>query len=177
MIERSLPAGAEFLGRYGVNIPQLRGSLQEVAAAATQLIATRALTVGQNALWVALLFGLTLYLLFFFFRDGKRIVAGVARVLPLGVDRRERLPGKFAQVAHATVKGSLILAVAQGGLGAILFDCGHPGRRVLGRDHGGPFVVTRRRREPRVATRSAFPGYLGIIRRRVHRIDNSRRYP
>jgi predicted PurR-regulated permease PerM len=122
MIERSLPAVAEFLGRYGVNIPQLRGSLQEVAAAATQLIATRALTVGQNALWVALLFGLTLYLLFFFFRDGKRIVAGIARVLPLGDDRRERLLGKFAQVAHATVKGSLIVAAAQGGLGAILFS-------------------------------------------------------
>lgn len=121
MIERSLPAVARFLAGYGVDIDQLRVSLQNVAATATQFIAERALAAGQNALWVALLFGLMLYLLFFFFRDGERIVAGVARVLPLGEDRRHRLLLKFAQVARATVKGSLIVAAAQGGLGGILF--------------------------------------------------------
>jgi predicted PurR-regulated permease PerM len=121
MIERWLPAVSEFLNRWGVDIDQLRVSVQEIAASATQTIATRALAAGQNAVWVALLFGIMLYVLFFFFRDGKQIVAGVARVLPLGDDRRRRLLQKFAQVAHATVKGSLIVAAAQGSLGVILF--------------------------------------------------------
>jgi len=121
VIERSLPTVAEFLTRYGIDMTQLRVSVQEVAAAATQFIAERALAAGQNALWVSLLFGLMLYLLFFFFRDGERIVDGVARVIPLGEDRRLRLLQKFAQVARATVKGSMIVAVAQGGLGALLF--------------------------------------------------------
>ena len=120
-VERSLPALAEFLGRFGVNIAELRVSVQEAAAGATQFIAARALAAGQNVLWVTLLFGLMLYLLFFFFRDGDRIRANVARVLPLGEDRRRRLLQKTAQVAHATVKGSLIVAGAQGGLGVLLF--------------------------------------------------------
>jgi predicted PurR-regulated permease PerM len=121
VVERSLPAVSEFLRGYGVDIEQLRVSVQGAAAATTQFIAERALAVGQNALWSILLFGVMLYLLFFFFRDGERIVAGVARVLPLGDDRRQRLLRKFAQVAHATVKGNLIVASTQGGLGVVLF--------------------------------------------------------
>jgi predicted PurR-regulated permease PerM len=42
-------------------------------------VATRALGVGQDALWVTVLFALMLYLLFFFFRDGHRIVARMVR--------------------------------------------------------------------------------------------------
>jgi predicted PurR-regulated permease PerM len=120
-MERWLPALARLLDGYGIDIAQLRISLQDVAAGAAQYIASRALAFGQNALWVTLLFGVMLYLLFFFFRDGETIVARVARVLPLGEDRRLRLLHKFAQVARATVKGSLIVAIAQGGLGALLF--------------------------------------------------------
>jgi predicted PurR-regulated permease PerM len=121
VVERFLPAVTQFLTGYGVDIAQLRVSVQDVAAATTQFIATRALAAGQNALWVTLLFGLMLYLLFFFFRDGERIVASVGRVMPLGGDRGRRLVQKFAQVARATVKGSLIVAVVQGGLGVIMF--------------------------------------------------------
>jgi predicted PurR-regulated permease PerM len=119
--ERWLPQVTGFVGRLGVDIEQLRIAVQTAAAGATQIIAARALVIGQNALLVTLMFGLMLYLLFFFFRDGDRIVTSTARVLPLGEDRRIRLLQKFAQVARATVKGSLIVAVAQGALGAILF--------------------------------------------------------
>lgn len=121
MVERTLPAVTDFLARYNVDVAQLRVSVQQVAAGATRLIASRAFAAGQNVLWIALLFGLMLYLLFFFFRDGAAIVGNVSRVLPLGDDRRRRLLQKFVQVAQATVKGSLIVAAAQGGLGVILF--------------------------------------------------------
>lgn len=121
MLERSLPAVSGFLGRYGVDLAQLRISVQELAASATQIVATRALGVGQDALWATLMFVLMLYLLFFFFRDGPRIVASMSRVLPLGQERRTRLLLKFTQVVRATVKGNLIVAVVQGGLLALLF--------------------------------------------------------
>lgn len=121
MLERSLPAVAGFLDRYGVDLAQLRVSVQELAASATQIVATRALGVGQDALWVTGLFALMLYLLFFFFRDGDRIVARMAGVIPLGEERRRRLLLKFTEVVRATVKGNLIVAVAQGALLAVLF--------------------------------------------------------
>jgi predicted PurR-regulated permease PerM len=121
LLERSLPAVAGFLSRYGVDLVQLRISVQELAAAATRIVATRALGIGQDALWVTVLFALMLYLLFFFFRDGDRIVARMVRVLPLGEERRIRLLLKFTEVVRATVKGNLIVAVVQGGLLALLF--------------------------------------------------------
>ncbi|MFP4624135.1 MAG: AI-2E family transporter [Gemmatimonadota bacterium] len=121
MLERSLPTVAGFLDRYGVDLAQLRVSAQELASSATQIVATRALGVGQDALWITAMFALMLYLLFFFFRDGDRIVARIAGVLPLGVERRSRLLLKFTEVVRATVKGNLIVAVAQGGLLAMLF--------------------------------------------------------
>jgi predicted PurR-regulated permease PerM len=121
MLERSLPAVSRFLARYGVDLDQLRVSVQDLAASATQVVATYALGVGQDALWVMVLFALMLYLLFFFFRDGERIVARMARVLPLGEARRTRLLLKFTEVVRATVKGNLIVAAAQGGLLALLF--------------------------------------------------------
>lgn len=121
MLDRSLPAVTDLLERYGVDIAQLRVSVQEVAAVAMQSIAGWALAAGQNVLLMALLFGVMLYLLFFFFRDGDRIVEAVTRVVPLGADRKRRLLEKFAEVARATVKGTLIIAAVQGGLGAILF--------------------------------------------------------
>jgi predicted PurR-regulated permease PerM len=120
-VERSLPAVTEFLARYGVSVAQVRASVQEIAASGAQFVAGRALAAGQNVLWLTVLFGLMLYLLFFFFRDGDRMVANMARVLPLGDDRKQRLLHKFALVARATVKGNLIVAGAQGGLGAVLF--------------------------------------------------------
>ena len=121
MAERSLPAVTNLLERYGIDVAQLRVSVQEVAAVATQSIAGWALAAGQNVLLLALLFGVMLYLLFFFFRDGGRIMESVTYVVPLGPDRKRRLLEKFAEVARATVKGTLIIAAAQGGLGAILF--------------------------------------------------------
>jgi predicted PurR-regulated permease PerM len=121
LVERSLPALTHFLESWGISIAQVRASVQEASVFVTQLIASRALSFGQNALTLTVLFGLMLYLLFFFFRDGDRIVARMADVLPLGRDRKQRLLTKFAQVARATVKGNLIVAAVQGGLGAVLF--------------------------------------------------------
>ncbi len=121
LIERWLPAVAKLLERYGVDIEQLGASVQEVTARVAGSIAGWALNAGQNVLLIALLFGLMLYLLFFFFRDGDRILDGVMRVLPLGEDRKKRLLRKLAEVARATVKGTLIIAVVQGSLGALLF--------------------------------------------------------
>jgi predicted PurR-regulated permease PerM len=119
--ERSLPRVVDALARYGIGIEQVRTSMETSAIAATQFIGGQALAIGQNALSVAIHFGLMLYFLFFFFRDGERIVAGIIRALPLGDAREARLLARFAAVARATVKGTLLVAAAQGALGGILF--------------------------------------------------------
>jgi predicted PurR-regulated permease PerM len=121
-VERSLPRAAGFFAEYGVTTEQLRGALETAAIVVTQWIAGQALTLGQNALTVTILFVLMLYLLFFFFRDGDRIVQGVVRAVPMGDERERRLLAKFAEVSRATVKGTLVVAAVQGALGGILFS-------------------------------------------------------
>lgn len=119
--ERQLPVLTELLGRYGIQIGQIRASVQGAALTATQYVAGQALAMGQNALTTTVLFGLTLYLLYFFFRDGDEIMRGVIRALPMGDAREERLFRKFAEVSRATVKGTLVVAAVQGALGGVMF--------------------------------------------------------
>jgi predicted PurR-regulated permease PerM len=121
-VERHLPAATRFLAEYGVGTEQVRTSLEGAAIFATQYIAGQALALGQNVLIATILFLLMLYLLFFFFRDGDRILRGVIRAVPMGDLREERLMRKFAQVSRATVKGTLVVAVVQGVLGGVLFS-------------------------------------------------------
>jgi predicted PurR-regulated permease PerM len=121
-VERHLPAVTRFLADYGIGAEQVRTSLESAAIFATQYIAGQALALGQNVLIATILFLLMLYLLFFFFRDGDRILGGIIRAVPMGDLREERLMRKFAQVSRATVKGTLVVAVVQGALGGVLFS-------------------------------------------------------
>jgi predicted PurR-regulated permease PerM len=120
-VEQRLPAATELFARYGVDMQQIRSAVENAAVVATQWVAGLALGWGQNLLIAAIFFGLMLYFLFFFFRDGQRIVAGIVRALPLGGNREERLLQKFMEVARATVKGTLVVAAVQGVLGGIMF--------------------------------------------------------
>jgi predicted PurR-regulated permease PerM len=119
--ERSVPVLTRTLTRYGIEVEQVRNSFESAAGAATQYIAGQALALGQNALILALLFGLTLYFLFFFFRDGERIIQALIRAIPMGDEREKRLFRKIAEVARATVKGTIVVAAVQGAVGGLLF--------------------------------------------------------
>ena len=70
---------------------------------------------------VTALFFLMLYILFFFLRDGNRLVATLVRVLPLGDVRERQLLVKFAEVSLATIKGTLVVGAVQGAIGGVLF--------------------------------------------------------
>lgn len=120
-VERSVPALTRVATRYGVDVDRVRDALQGAAGSATQYIAGTALAVGQNALTLAVLFGLMLYFLFFFFRDGERIVQALVRAIPMGDARERRLFRKIAEVSRATVKGTIVVAAVQGAVGGALF--------------------------------------------------------
>lgn len=121
LIERSLPALADLLGGFGIEIESLRSAVEDAAVAASQYVATQALALGQDALRFGVLSALALYFLFFFVRDWERMLDGVVRVLPLGDDRERRLFAKFAEVARATLKGTLVVAAVQGAIGGVMF--------------------------------------------------------
>lgn len=120
-IERQVPLISGMLQEYGIDVGNLRTSIEAAALNISQYLASQALSMGQNVLIVTALFAMMLYFLFFFIRDGDLIVNGMIRVLPLGDERERRLFRKFAEVARATIKGTLVVATVQGGIGGILF--------------------------------------------------------
>lgn len=121
VIERSTPALTDLLASYGIEIEGLRTSIENAAVTASQYIATQALAIGQDMLTFAVFFALMLYFLFFFVRDWERILDGIVRALPLGDERERRLFARFAEVARATMKGTLVVAAVQGMIGGVLF--------------------------------------------------------
>lgn len=115
----------------GVEPARLQAQLSSSAVEISQFIASRALSIGQDTLRVGLYFFLMLYLLFFFMRDGQRMLDTAVRVLPLGDDRERQLFARFAEVSRATIKGTLIVGVVQGVLGGITFSLLGLGAPVL----------------------------------------------
>lgn len=120
-IERSMPPLAAVLDNYGIDGERVRASVESAAVAASSFIAGRALAIGQNMLTITVLFGLMVYLLFFFVRDWEHILDRVVGALPLGDERERRLFTRFAEVSRATMKGTLVVAAVQGAIGGVLF--------------------------------------------------------
>ncbi|MEM1040991.1 MAG: AI-2E family transporter [Bacteroidota bacterium] len=119
--ERWLPLASEQMQRFNVDFDRVRESLENTAVTVSQFVASQAIALGQGAVNVLILFVLTLYLLFFFLRDGDRLIEGLIRALPLGDPRERKLFARFAQVSRATVKGTLVVGIVQGTLGGLLF--------------------------------------------------------
>lgn len=115
------PLANDYLERFDVDVEGLTQRLSTSAVAISQFIASRALGIGQDVLRITALFFLMLYMLFFFLREGSQLVVTLIRVLPLGDVRERQLLAKFAEVSLATIKGTLVVGVVQGAIGAVLF--------------------------------------------------------
>lgn len=130
-LRRRMPQVLSLMESVGVEPARLQAQLSSSAVEISQFIASRALSIGQDTLRVGLYFFLMLYLLFFFMRDGQRMLDTAVRVLPLGDDRERQLFARFAEVSRATIKGTLIVGVVQGVLGGITFSLLGLGAPVL----------------------------------------------
>lgn len=119
----SLPSWAfQVLDRFGVS--DLRGLTDKLSsglAEVSRVVVVRALQVGQNTFSFLVNLLVMLYLLFFLLRDGQEIYGRIRDSVPLHVDHKRALFNKFAVVIRATVKGNLVVAILQGGLGGLIF--------------------------------------------------------
>ncbi|EGD59528.1 hypothetical protein Y88_2706 [Novosphingobium nitrogenifigens DSM 19370] len=122
------------LGDLGLADPEtLRQRITRGLAGGLQAIAPQILNVGQGALGLFLTLGVMLYLTFFLLRDGRGIAERIERALPLPALQRRRLLSEFVSVVRATVKGSMTIAVVQGGIGGFTFwMLGLPGALLWG---------------------------------------------
>ena len=103
------------------SVSALQDKLSAVSVQASQLIATRALNIGQNTLQFVVSLGVMLYLLFFLLRDGRSLATRIRNAIPLKESQKTNLSSKFTTVIRATLKGNLMVASCQGLLGGLIF--------------------------------------------------------
>ena len=110
------------LERFGLgDFGAIQHKLTAALAQGSQLIARQALSIGQNTFDFLVSFFIMLYLVFFLIRDGGGLTRQIIDAFPLQADHKRQLFAKFTTVVRATVKGNVVVALVQGGLGGLAF--------------------------------------------------------
>jgi len=108
--------------RFGMaDVAGLQSRLLDGLNETGQLIATRVLRYGQNTFELLASLFIMLYVAFFLLRDGDALVATLRDSVPLTPRHQRLLSLKFSTAIRATVKGNLLVALLQGGLGGLAF--------------------------------------------------------
>ncbi|MFJ2713958.1 MULTISPECIES: AI-2E family transporter [unclassified Pseudomonas] len=116
------PYFQHLLDRFGMGeLNGLREKIVKASMQGSQVLASQAFSFGQGTFEFVVSFGIMLYLLFFFLRDGPELVRKIRTAVPLQENHKRRLQLKFNRVVRATVKGNLVVAITQGALGGAIF--------------------------------------------------------
>jgi len=105
-------------------VPSQEQLLEQVGTAAKTAGAFLvSFAAGMTATTAALLLNLfvMLYAMFFFFRDGHKILERIFYYTPLSDEDETRMLTQLASITRATVKGTLVIGIIQGTLAGIAF--------------------------------------------------------
>lgn len=75
----------------------------------------------EGSIWVALQIMTMVFVLFYFFRDGRRFMSGLHDLAPLSGQELERLSTRVQDSIYATVYGTFLTGMIQGVTGGLLF--------------------------------------------------------
>jgi len=110
------------LDRFGLgNLGALQKKVTALVTQGSQFLTTQAIGIGQNTFDFLVGFFITLYLAFFLLRDGAGLARRIGEAIPLDARYKRDLFSKFTTVIRATVKGNILVAIAQGALGGLAF--------------------------------------------------------
>jgi predicted PurR-regulated permease PerM len=105
-------------------MPSQEQLLEQVGTAAKTagafLVAFASRMTATTAVFLLNLF-VMLYAMFFFFRDGDKILERIFYYAPLSDQDEARMLTQFASITRATVKGTLVIGIIQGALAGIAF--------------------------------------------------------
>ena len=119
----ALPAWVtDLVDRFGLmNLGSMQERLSTGLMQGSQFVATKAFNIGQNTFDFIVNVCIVLYLLFFLVRDGDDLARRIRTAIPLHPDQQRELFNRFTTVIRATVKGNVVVAIAQGALGGLAF--------------------------------------------------------
>ena len=103
--------------------------IKEMATTGGKLLGTVINKTSKGTFQAVMVLFITLFTLFYFFIDGERLVQTIQSFIPLQPSYTKALFRRFVSVTRATVKGTILIGIIQGGLGGLvlwIFDAGSP---------------------------------------------------
>jgi predicted PurR-regulated permease PerM len=106
------------------HVPSQEQLAESVATAAKSaggllVVAASRMTAGTAAFLLDLF--VMVYAMFFFFKDGEKILEKIFYYIPLSDEDETRMLQQLTSITRATVKGTLVIGVIQGALAGIAF--------------------------------------------------------
>ncbi len=110
-----------FTAQFNIDDRFWMEKFSEITKTVTNFIFTSVKDLTQNSLAFIAMLVIMFYTLFFFLRDGEKMLNYLMHLCPLGDKYEKMLYKKFASTARATLKGTVIVGCIQGALGGLLF--------------------------------------------------------
>jgi predicted PurR-regulated permease PerM len=118
-----------WLSRLPIDQVNWRQGLQSAVAATAAFAGGLLQQTSRGTLHFVLMLFMTLFTMFYFFRDGPAMVHKLRSLIPLDREYKNAIGARFTSVARATVKGTLLIALVQGTLSGLtmwIFGVGSP---------------------------------------------------
>ena len=109
------------LGKFLPEQADLLAKLGELTRSTGQFLANSVVGFTRGTAAITLQIFVLIYAMFFFIRDGAKILDKILYYVPLPPESEQELIDKIISVARAVLKGSLVIAVIQGGLAGLAF--------------------------------------------------------
>jgi predicted PurR-regulated permease PerM len=116
-VMQRFPALAKYMPSQEQLLEQV-GTAAKTAGAFLVTLASR-MTVTTASFLLNLF--VMLYAMFFFFKDGHKILERIFYYLPLSDEDETSMLARFTSITRATIKGTLVIGIIQGALGGIAF--------------------------------------------------------
>jgi len=118
---RWLPARVPFLERFLPDPQTWVGPLRELGSRVGPALMGVVASATRSTLNFLLQAFVLVYALFFFLKDGPRILQQILGYLPLAPQEKAALLERFVSVSRATLRGSLLIGLIQGALAGLAF--------------------------------------------------------
>jgi predicted PurR-regulated permease PerM len=120
----SLPFGGrlqELIARHVTSSGDLETFLLQSSKAVSGFVMEQATGFAKNVFLLGANFLVVIVTLFFFFKDGKRLLDGLYRIIPLEDAHKEKIFSRLDLTITAVVKGMVITAIVQGLLAGLAY--------------------------------------------------------
>lgn len=100
---------------------EISAKIGELAGRAGSLAVAIVTTAARKTATFVLMLFVVMYSMYFFLKDGRKVLDKMMYYLPLEPKDETRLVRQFVSVSRATIKGTLVIGLIQGVLGGLAF--------------------------------------------------------